>query len=584
MGLLLQAKREAKRLLKLSQENNSAIKISSLSEARKYYAAMKGYHSWHDYEENLKRQEFIKGITPSVAHPSLDIENDELDYYLQDIEFIVHLIEKNEPKINMVENKSHIPSILGKTKNAKRFHQTEDKWLLNSYPCTIIGSTGSGRTECWQSQAQQWVANGEGFIGVDGMGWSGAFHKIYSVAKQLGRTKDIQILNILTKRDFAFDEQRLSNSFDPINPLIGNVDLFKNLFGNEIGEVIHEIALQCKENNMVLDSENIKSILMIKNLINWEKSDIFGKNASEKISYYLQKHLNLNTDWSNLNEDEKDDILFKHLELCKKSKNSIEVIKEYEDLGIFSKNPEINLKEIFLNRKILFVCFPSLEKSWDKLIVIANSIYAQIWKTAIDIEKEMNYKPCFLQNIVLDEVSYSMSASLAEITFKKLPKNSNFIFTFQSFSNYHNNNSITHALSVSKTVVIMKLSDMSDVPLTLKGKIVENAQNNLGVLHKNSHDLKDQREGVGYVYMEVNNSEDQNLSYEYKFNDKNYTYDVVKNKNKLTYKDFINNRNDSYFEQLQLTYLRPENNFPMIINKSLILNKIKSFPLSELNK
>jgi hypothetical protein len=583
MSLLVQAKREAKRLLKLSQENNSAIQIKSLSESRKYYAAMKGYHSWHDYEENLKRQDFIKGINLVEDRSSLDIDNDDLDYYLQDIEFIIHLIEKNEPKINMVENKSHIPSILGKTKNVKRF-QTEEKWLLNSYPCTIVGSTGSGRTECWQSQAQQWIANGEGFIGLDGMGWSGTFHKIYAVAKELGRTKDIQILNIVTKRDFAFDEQQISNSFDPINPLIGNADLFKNLFGNEIGEVIHEIALQCKENNMVLDSENIKSILMIKNLINWKQSDIFGKMATERISHYLEKHLNLNTNWDNLNEDEKDDILFKHLELCKKSKNSIEVIKEYEESGIFSKNPEINLREIFLNKKILFVYFPSLEKSWDKLVVIANSIYAQIWKIAIDIEKEMNYKPCFLQNIVLDEVSYSMSASLAEITFKKLPKNSNFIFTFQSFSNYHNNNSITHALSVSKTVILMKLEDVRDVPLTLKGRIVENVQNNLGVLNKNCSDLRDQTECVGYIYIEANDSRDQNLSYEYKFDDKSYTYNLTKNKNKLSYKDFINNTNGSYFEQLKLTYLHPENKFPMIINKFPKLNKIKSFPISELNK
>lgn len=582
MSLLIQAKRESKRLLKLSQENNSAINIKSLSEARKYYAAFKVYHNWHDYEENLKRQDFIKGITLVDNKPSLDIENDELDYYMQDIEFIVHLIEKKEFKLSTIENKPHIPSVLGKTKNVKRF-QNEEKWLLNSYPCTIIGSTGSGRTECWQSQAQQWVANDEGFIGIDGMGWSGAFHKIFTIAERVGREKHVKILNIPTKSDLGFNSENISNSFDVINPLIGNVELFKNLFGNEIGVVIHEIASQCKENNMVLDSENIKSILMIKNLINWKNSNIFGKESSEKISYYFQNHLNLNTDWNNLNEDEKDDILFKHLELCKKSKNSIEVMKEYEDLGIFNKNPEINLREIFLNREILFVYFPSLEKSWEKMIVIANSIYAQIWKTATDIEKEMAYKPCFLQNIILDEVSYSMSANLAEITFKKLPKNSNFIFTFQSFHNYHNNNSINHALSVSKTVILMKLEDIRSVPLSLKGRIVENVQTNLDVLHKDSHSLREQREGIGYVYMEVNDSIEKNLSYEYKFNDKTYNYEVVSSKNKLSYKDFINSKTGSYFEQLKLTYLCPSKASNMRINKFPKNNTIKrSFPLSEL--
>lgn len=578
MSLLVQAKREAKRLLKLSQENSSAIKISSLSEARKYYAAMKGYHSWHDYEENLKRQEFIKGIEPSNDFKLLDVEDDELNYYLQDNEFIVHLVEKNPSTINIIDNKIHSPSILGVTKKAKRFHNNE-KWLLNSYPCTIIGTTGSGRTESWLSQAYQWIANGDGFIGVDSKGSDSTFFKLYQVAKNFNREKDVLLLSLIKN-----SANKYGNSIDIINPLIGNLDLFKNLFGNEIGELIHEIASQCKENNMLIDSQNIKSILMINNLLKWKENKIFGEHATKKINAYLENSLKITDSWDILDEELKDDILFKHADFSRKTKDIIEYIKQYEDLGIFSKTPEIDLRDVFLNKKILFILLPSLEKNWNTMQLISNSIVANIWKMGREIEQAMQYKPCFLQNVVLEEVSYSISSNLAEIMFKKLPSNTNFIFTFQDFYSYNNNTSILHALSVSKTIVLMRIEDIKLIPLNLKGRIVENVNAGLSVLNKNNSTLRELREGEAYVYTEVDESKSPLDSYQYKLKGKILCdYPKLTDKDNFFYKDFYNSKEGAYFEHLKLSHIHIKLDCNVKLNHPVSTNRIvRTFPLSEL--
>lgn len=66
MSQLDQAKKEAKRLFNLAkanQEKNQSqeieLSIPKLSAAREIVAVMNGYKNWHDYEEVLKRKDYV---------------------------------------------------------------------------------------------------------------------------------------------------------------------------------------------------------------------------------------------------------------------------------------------------------------------------------------------------------------------------------------------------------------------------------------------------------------------------------------------------------------------------------------------
>lgn len=595
MSQLLQAKREAKRLLKLSQENNSAINISTLSEARKYIALLKGYHSWHDYEENLKRQDFLTGSIPNKTSPLLEMENDVTDYFLKQSQFMVHIPEENNNIFNIVQAQSHMPTVLGQSipKTTKKWLSNKpsiETFLLNVFPTTIVGSTGAGKTQFILSQASQFIANGEGVIYIDSKGEVSLYDKIYSMAKEVNRENDVLVLNMYTLNNYQMDGvHKTTHSIDPINPMIGDKNLFKNLYGDEIGIVIHDIALYCKANKMLLDGSNIESILMINNLIQWTDNSVFGKDATQSIIDYL-KNIGLEDNLNSLTEDEFDNMLLKHVNYCKKARVVVETIKECESKDIFSKTPTIDLLDVYLNKKILFIVMPALEKKWEYMTVLSNTVFALIWKTAADIEKEMNYKSYFLQNVIVDEVNYSISNKLGEIVYKKLPKNTNYIFSSQDFDMY-NHISINQAVAVSKTIIMMKTAYLNTIPNNLKGRIVENTRNNIHVLYGNDFNLRELREGQAYVYTEINRDSEleanngKNEIYNYKFTSlsgENYQGDKTKYL-KLQYGDFANNKEYSDFRYIQLIYIEHRKTQYVTLNQRVPSLKIReSITLSQL--
>lgn len=550
MSQLNQAKREAKRLLKLGQENSSQIKITTLSEARKYIAILKGYHSWHDYEENLKRKDFLNGIIVDKQEIHLDAENDMLDYFLQDEPFIEYIKKENNNKISYVfENKPHIPIVL--SENKKQWGKTE-RFLLNTYPCFVAGTTGAGRTETLLSMACQYVVNGEGLIYMDGKGDSSIYSKVFSMAQQCDRLKDIACINFMTGSRTPDTTQKISNSVDLINNMIGQKEVWKIIFGDEIGIVLNAIGLSAKNKNMLLDSQSLKSMVMLPNLVSWYKNDTWGIDTTKIIQDYLENRLQLKDDFNTMVEDDKDEYLLIHAQFCKNCKTMIEIFKKYEDFGVFSKTPEIDLKEIFLDKKILIVLMPALEKSWEEMHLLANGIMSIIWKTAIDLEREMNYCPYFSQNIIVDEMRYLISDENADNLLKRIPKNTNIIFGASDMINSYN---INQALGLSKTIVIMKQYD--EIPLVIKGRIVENAKNignNLDVLKKDTYILKSLDEGEAYVYMETEKDYVKNDNIPLNYIERIPLRPKI-DKCIYQYEDFANIKKEVLFEKMRLIYL-----------------------------
>ncbi len=81
----------------------------------------------------------------------------------------------------------------------------------------IFGSTGSGKTEALISMAYNSLVRGSGLIYVDGKGDNALYAKIFSVARNLGREDDLLVINFMTGGQDIIGKQKdiTSNTLNP---------------------------------------------------------------------------------------------------------------------------------------------------------------------------------------------------------------------------------------------------------------------------------------------------------------------------------------------------------------------------------
>lgn len=461
MSLLYKAQQEAKRLLSLNE-----LPVTNLSDAREKIAKVNGYKNWHEYQENLNRLDFIAGNPPQEKKAEIISDCNEL------IPFNVHLAQP-QPELPI-------------TKHTHKFiemGQCEGQaYPLDNFPVVITGTIGAGKSAVLESWATQWVREGEGCIYIDGKGETTLYTRIYGYCEKYGRLDDLFVLNGYT--GWKTKGKSSGNSIDPINPMIGNLEFFTLLFGLEVGSLVHNIALSCKDEGMLLDSYNIESMLCLPNLIKWHTDEIFNETATVAIQNYLAK----------IGHGE--DALINHNLLIAKCQNSIEVIREYEEEGLFSKEPECCLRDVVLNKKILLVLYPFLEKSWRKLQILNQIVTGNIYYVINDLY--YNARGTDVGNVIIDDVSYCIPADFAPIFFHNLPNSTHWIFSLSDY-NVANMATVMKLIEVARTFIIMKTESSDRIPFKLIGKIYKNIKKPLDIFSK-PEKLTKLAPGAAYVY------------------------------------------------------------------------------------
>lgn len=96
----------------------------------------------------------------------------------------------------------------------------EQLWFSNADMRThvlIFGSTGSGKTEALLGIAYNALVQGSGFIYVDGKGDNSLFAKIFSMVRRKGREDDLLLINFMTGASDIIGPQEhiLSNTMNP---------------------------------------------------------------------------------------------------------------------------------------------------------------------------------------------------------------------------------------------------------------------------------------------------------------------------------------------------------------------------------
>ncbi len=94
---------------------------------------------------------------------------------------------------------------------------------------TIPGTTGAGKTTAILSLLANALAQGSGFVLVDGKADRDLFGKVLALARRFGRDDDVRVLNFMVASGL-----KDSNTFNPF--AIGNADAIRELLASQLGE------------------------------------------------------------------------------------------------------------------------------------------------------------------------------------------------------------------------------------------------------------------------------------------------------------------------------------------------------------
>lgn len=491
MSSMDKAKKQAKRLFdfaKTKSLNNKDISLPlpNLNTAFDIISKINGYKNWHEYRLNLERSDMLANkINKKEAHNKQKSILENKDYFLQDIPLITINSTTND-KESLFINKEHIPITIGYD-GIKGGKKTKG-WILNQYPFYIQSDTGAGREETVLSFADEYLKNNEGLIYLDVKGYSAAYLKFFTFAKRINRIQDIYAFYLHDKE--AKERGVLTHTIDPINPMWKYPEYFENVFGKEIGAVIHTILGTVHNDNKLLTVNSLPAFIMLKNIINWNDKNL------PAIDKYLKK--------IGYKDNINDDVLEKHIIFCEQAYTVINQLIKFEHC--FSHEPNIDLMKIFKERKILIAQIDNINYHMRDTIGPLKCIYQGILSTDKYLT-ENGYGHC--QNIILNECSQYLNEE-REINNISIIKESKNNYILSNYSLLNENKNMSSLLEVSKTFASMKVSGIGiSIPFYIKINAVNNMPNLSPIFYANEnkhkkeyqkYHLHDIREGEMYIF------------------------------------------------------------------------------------
>lgn len=288
----------------------------------------------------------------------------------------------------------------------------EELWFSNEDMRThvlIFGSTGSGKTEALISIAYNALVQSSGFIYVDGKGDNSLFAKIFSMARSVGREDDVLVINFMTgARDIIGpQENRLSNTLNPfasgsssmISQLIISLmdaasggdpsgDMWKGRAMGFVEALMKVLVYMRDDGKILLDANVIRNYFLLERLEAMTIDKLFIRDGAEPVNLasaapeILEPIYNYVVNLPGYDKNKKGKQVSQVLE--QHGFITMQLTRIFTSLAdtyghILRVNlAEVDVKDVVLNRRILVVLLPALEKSPDELANLGKVIIAAL--------------------------------------------------------------------------------------------------------------------------------------------------------------------------------------------------------------
>lgn len=292
-----------------------------------------------------------------------------------------------------------------------RRSDNDELWFNNEDMRThvlIFGSTGSGKTEVLVSLSFNALVQGSGFLYVDGKGDNSLFAKVFSMCRIMGREDDLLLINFMTgARDIiGAQERRLSNTMNPfcngsssmLTQLVTSImdsgsqssdaDMWKGRAIVFVDSLMKILVYMRDKGKILLDANSIRNYFDLSRLEAIAIDKMFPRDNQEPVSLADAPDLVLEPIMNYLRT-------LPGYDATKKGKQSSTVFEQHgfitmqltrvfgtlaDTYGhiIRTNLAEVDLKDVVLNRRVLVVLLPALEKSPDELAQLGKIIIASL--------------------------------------------------------------------------------------------------------------------------------------------------------------------------------------------------------------
>lgn len=287
----------------------------------------------------------------------------------------------------------------------------EELWFTNDDMRThalIFGSTGSGKTEALISIAFNALTQASGFIYVDGKGDSSLFAKIFSMVRSMGREDDLLLVNFMTgARDIVGpQEKRLSNTLNPFCQGSSSMltQLVVNLMGNSsqssdgdmwkgraiafVEALMRLLVYMRDQGAILLDANTIRNYFDLQRLEIIVVDKIFPRDDQESVNIEsvpkvvtdpLRNYLSTLPGYTKERKGKQvSQVLEQHGFITMQLVRSFSSLADTYGHIIRTNLAEVDFKDVILNRRILVVLLPALEKSPDELANLGKIIVSSL--------------------------------------------------------------------------------------------------------------------------------------------------------------------------------------------------------------
>lgn len=272
----------------------------------------------------------------------------------------------------------------------------------------IFGSTGSGKTEALVSLAYNALVQGSGFIYVDGKGDNSLFAKVFSMVRSMGREDDLLLVNYMTgaKDIIGPQKRRLSNTMNPfaigsssmLSQLVvslmesgsqsGDGDMWKGRAINFVESLMKVLVAMRDAGHILLDANSIRNYFSLERVEAMVTDKVFIRDDQDPISIegfpdvVLEPLKNYLHNLPGYNKTKKGQQVSQVLE--QHGYITMQLTRVFGSLAdtyghiMRTKLAEVDFKDVVLNRRILVVLLPALEKSPDELSALGKVIIASL--------------------------------------------------------------------------------------------------------------------------------------------------------------------------------------------------------------
>lgn len=328
----------------------------------------------------------------------------------------------------------------------------EELWFSNSDARTHIlylGTTGAGKTEGLKSIVSNALTWGSGFVYIDGKADTDLWSSLSSLVRRFGRDDDLLVLNYMTGNS---DARAPSNSMNPFssgsasyltNMLVslmpqaeGDNAMWKERAVSLISSLMPALTWKRDNQDIPLSVSSIRDYLNFNNVVKLSRDDALPPQLRDSIKGYLDTlpgYVDAAFDDSGREKPLGPDqpavdtttVRQQHGYLTMQFTRSLQSLGDDYGYIFDTQAADVDMVDVVLNRRILIVLIPALEKSSDETAnlgkIVAATIKGMMGSTlGANVEGEtatvIDNKPTHSATpfmTVFDEVGYYISDGMA---------------------------------------------------------------------------------------------------------------------------------------------------------------------------